>query len=217
MPGNKEIPEQISKSGRNLFKLILWIGGYVAASMLLNIYTPSFLRELSEDLMKTYQEYLGYINSGIAIAFGYFIIVALSNLIYWNLRLRYPHSTAQVMRNAIKIIGIGALVAMIAGGSAGGAAGVALGGFVGMVVGFATQKVLGQVIAGLFLLIIRPFKIGDRVLVAGEEGIVKDVTTFFTVVEKDGGELALIPNNAVIGSKINIKKIGDEPETDKST
>ena len=52
---------------------------------------------------------------------------------------------------------------------------------------------------------------------AGEEGVVKDVTTFFTVVEKDGGELALIPNNAVIGSKINIKKIGDEPETDKST
>ena len=201
-----ELPESVSKSGRNLLKLILWIAGYVASSALLNIYIPGLLFEVSAEIAKTYQDYLGYINNGIAIVFGYFIIVAFSNLIYWNLRLRYPHSTAQVMRNATKIIGIGALIAMIAGGSAGGAAGVALGGFVGMVVGFATQKVLGQVIAGLFLLIIRPFKIGDHVVVAGEEGVVKDVTTFFTVIEKGDGELALIPNNNVIGGKINIKK-----------
>lgn len=140
------------------------------------------------------------------------MISALANVMYWNLRLKYPHSTAQVVRNVVKLVGVGGLIAAVAGGSAGGAAGVALGGFIGMVIGFATQKVLGQAIAGLFLLVMRPFNIGDRVAVSGEEGVVQNITTFFTVLEKDGGELALIPNNNVIGGKINIKKT----ETNKS-
>jgi small-conductance mechanosensitive channel len=54
------------------------------------------------------------------------------------------------------------MLAAIAGGVAGGAAGVALGGFIGLVVGFASQQVLGQAVAGLFLLIARPFKIKAR-------------------------------------------------------
>ncbi len=203
-----DLPEEVSRSGRHLLKFILWIAGYVASSMIFNIYLSGFLGGYAE----TYREYLPYLNMGLLLAFGYFMIAAFANFIYWNLRLKYPHSTAQVVRNVTKIIGVGGLIAAVAGGSAGGAAGVALGGFIGMVVGFATQKVLGQAIAGLFLLVMRPFKIGDRIAVAGEEGVVQNVTTFFTVLEKDGGELALIPNNSVIGGKINIKN----RETNKS-
>jgi len=69
------------------------------------------------------------------------------------------------------MVSIGAMVAAIAGG-----AGVALGGFLGMVVGFASQQVLGRAIAGPFLLMARPFKIGD--------GVVDDAVTLFTRVVK---------------------------------
>jgi len=102
-------------------------------------------------------------------------------------------------------VGIGALAAAIAGGVAGGAAGVALGGFLGIVVGFASQQVLGQAIAGLFLLIARPFKIGDKVVIAGEDGVVEDVATLFTIVNKADGVKVLIPNSAIIGGKIYLK------------
>jgi small-conductance mechanosensitive channel len=44
-----------------------------------------------------------------------------------------------------------------------------------MVIRFATQQVLGQAIAGLFVLLVRPIKIGDKVNVAGEAGIVEDL------------------------------------------
>jgi len=203
-----DLPDEVSKSGRNLLKLIIWIVAYVALSIFFNIYLPSFLGAFAE----TYQKYLPYLNMGLLLGLGYLMISALANVMYWNLRLKYPHSTAQVVRNVVKLVGVGGLIAAVAGGSAGGAAGVALGGFIGMVIGFATQKVLGQAIAGLFLLVMRPFKIGDRVAVSGEEGVVQNITTFFTVLEKDGGELALIPNNNVIGGKINIKKT----ETNKS-
>jgi small-conductance mechanosensitive channel len=74
-----------------------------------------------------------------------------------------------------------------------------------MVVGFASQQVLGQAIAGLFLLIARPFKIGDAVVIAGEDGVVDDVATLFTRVVKADGVVALIPNNAIIGGKIYLK------------
>jgi len=47
---------------------------------------------------------------------------------------------------------------------------VILGSFLGMVMGFASQQVLGRAIAGLFLLIARPFKVGDDVVIAGEDG-----------------------------------------------
>jgi small conductance mechanosensitive channel len=96
----------------------------------------------------------------------------------------------------VKIIGVGALVAAIAGGVAGGAAGVALGGFIGLVVGFASQQVLGQAIAGLFILITRPLKIGDKVVLGGDEGIVEDVSTLFTTIVKPDGVKVLIPNNS---------------------
>jgi small conductance mechanosensitive channel len=48
-------------------------------------------------------------------------------------------------------------VAALAGAVSGGAAAAALGGFIGLVKGFATQQVLGQAVAGTFLLLARPF------------------------------------------------------------
>jgi small-conductance mechanosensitive channel len=88
---------------------------------------------------------------------------------------------------------------------AGGAAGVALGGFIGLVVGFASQQVLGQAIAGLFILITRPLKIGDKVVLGGDEGIVEDVSTLFTTIVKPDGVKVLIPNNSILGAKIYMK------------
>jgi small conductance mechanosensitive channel len=88
---------------------------------------------------------------------------------------------------------------------AGGAAGVALGGFIGLVVGFASQQVLGQAIAGLFILITRPLKIGDKVVLGGDEGIVEDVSTLFTTIVKPDGVKVLTPNNSILGAKIYIK------------
>jgi small-conductance mechanosensitive channel len=77
----------------------------------------------------------------------------------------------------------------------------------GLVVGFATQQVLGQAIAGLFILLARPFKINDVVDVAGEsEVIVKDISTLFTVVERKDGLTVLVPSTMIIGQKIVIRK-----------
>jgi len=182
-------------------RVVVYVIVYVAIS--------AVVRFLMSDLIPRYgfdiAAYESYVQILLAVLFGYFIVSGIAEFFYWSTRAKYGHSTAAAIRNIVKIIGIGALVAAIAGGVAGGAAGVALGGFLGIVIGFASQQVLGQAVAGLFLLLVRPFRIGDAVVVAGEDGVVEDVATLFTTVVKADGTKALIPNSSIIGGKIYLK------------
>jgi len=92
----------------------------------------------------------------VMIIFGWFVIVSVASMFYTIFKPKYEESTAS---------------AGIAGAAGGGVAGVALGGFIGMIIGYATQQVLGQAIAGVFLLLSKPFEIGDIIDVAGETDI----------------------------------------------
>ncbi|AFH42278.1 mechanosensitive ion channel domain-containing protein [Fervidicoccus fontis] len=196
----KEIAKKFTYS---IYKLTLWIAAYIIISALINGYVFKLLAEHNLNV----SSYSSYINIPLAILFGYLIVASLSDVIYWNLRFKYDHSAAAGARNAIKIIGIGAILSSIAGGVAGGTAGVALGGFLGLVVGYASQQVLGQAISGLFLLTIRPFKIGDKVNIVGEDGEVLDIGVMFILLKKSDNTLVYIPNNSVISQKIYKKEI----------
>jgi len=194
--------EAAAKASGAVVKVVVYIVLYIIVAALARWFIRDFLPTLKIDVT----EYEVYVQILLAIAFGYLIVSGISQVFYWTLRPKYGHPTAAAVRNVVKLIGIGALAAAIAGAVAGGAAGVALGGFLGIVIGFATQQVLGQAVAGLFILLARPFKINDVVVVAGEEGVVEDISSLFTIVRKPDNVEVLIPNNAVIGGKIYIKQ-----------
>jgi small-conductance mechanosensitive channel len=196
-----ERAEIARKASASIVKVTVYVVIYVLVAALLQWFFTSLLPRYGINIA----DYLVYVQILLAIAFGYLIVGSIAVFFYWSMRAKYDHSTAAAIRNIVKIIGIGGLIAAIAGGVAGGAAGVALGGFIGIVIGFASQQVLGQAVAGLFLMISRPFKIGDAVGIAGEEGIVDDVSTLFTIVVKNDGSRVLIPNSAIIGAKIYLK------------
>lgn len=193
--------EIAKKTSTTMVKIVFYIVLYVVIAAVVQWLFTSFLLQYGINIA----DYMAYVQILLAIAFGYLIVSGVATFFYWSMRAKYDHSTAAAIRNIVKIIGIGALVAAIAGGVAGGAAGVALGGFIGIVIGFASQQVLGQAVSGLFLLISRPFRIGDVVSLAGEDGIVDDVATLFTIVIKADGTKVLIPNNSIIGNKIYLK------------
>lgn len=153
------------------------------------------------------KDYAVYVYIIVLLVLGWLIVSAVASLFYAMLKPKYGPSTAAAVKSMISILGLGALLAGIAGGVAGGAAGVALGGFIGLVIGFATQQVLGQAVAGMFILLARPFKIGDLIDVAGESEVrVKDISTLFTTVNRKDGLEVLIPNSAIIGQKIVIRQ-----------
>ncbi len=78
-------------------------------------------------------------------------------------------------------------------------------GFLGIVVGFAAQNVLADVIAGILLYMDAPFKIGDWIEVAGEEGIVVDITLRSTRIKNFDGVFVSIPNRIAEGEVLKNK------------
>jgi len=189
--------EIAKKTTSSIVRVVLYIVLYVAVAAVIQWLFTDLLLRFGINIV----DYIGYVQILLAVGFGYMVANSIAVFFYWTMRARYDHATSAAVRNIVKIVGIGALVAAIAGG----AAGVALGGFIGMVIGFASQQVLGQAIAGLFLLIVRPLKIGDHVILSGEEGIVEDVSTLFTVIVKQDGVKVLVPNNTILGGKIYVK------------
>ncbi len=189
------------KISASLLRVVFYVVLYVVVAAVLQWFFTAFLVGFGITLV----DYLGYVQVLTAVGLGYLIVSSVATFFYWSMRVKHNHSTSAAVRNIVKIVGVGALVAAIAGGVAGGAAGVALGGFIGLVIGFASQQVLGQAMGGLFILITRPFKIGDRVVLGGDEGIVEDVSTLFTTIVKPDGVKVLIPNNSILGGKIYIK------------
>jgi small conductance mechanosensitive channel len=85
---------------------------------------------------------------------------------------------------------------------------LAVGGAVGAVVlGLAAQQTLGNVIAGIVLIGVRPFKVGDRVRLqagglAGQvEGVVSSLGLLYTTLAQSG-DLVMVPNNVVLSAAV---------------
>lgn len=185
-------------------RLVMWIVLYVIVSAVVQF--VFFWVEGPPLNLTQAANYQIYVNILLALFFGWQIIGAFAEIISAPIAKRQGETAGRAVGNLIKIIGIGALAASIAGAVSGGPAAAALGGFIGLVIGFATQQVLGQAVAGTFLLLARPFKIGDKINAAGQEGIVKDITAMFTTIEDKDGNTVLVPNNQLVGTVIKIFK-----------
>lgn len=73
---------------------------------------------------------------------------------------------------------------------------------VGLAIGTAWGGLLTHFAAGVFLQVLRPFKVGDHVIVGGVNGIVKEVGLFGTTVVTGDNVTALIGNNKVLSDNI---------------
>jgi small-conductance mechanosensitive channel len=72
----------------------------------------------------------------------------------------------------------------------------------GAALGFASQKTLGNFLAGLFLLAARPFKVGDLVRLGTVEGVVQEVTINYTKVLTIGNNTVSISNLQILDRDI---------------
>jgi len=75
-------------------------------------------------------------------------------------------------------------------------------GAAGLAVGLALQGNLGNLAAGVLLLIFRPFKVGDTVIVAGQTGLVEGIDLFTTNLDTVDNRRLIIPNGAIFGGSI---------------
>jgi small-conductance mechanosensitive channel len=64
----------------------------------------------------------------------------------------------------------------------------------GAAVGFASQKTIGNFIAGLYLMAARPFKIGDYVKIGTIEGIAQEITLNYAKILTAGNNIVAVSN-----------------------
>jgi small conductance mechanosensitive channel len=107
--------------------------------------------------------------------------------------------TASFVRYSILIVTILAVLARIGVQTA---SLVALLGAAGLAVGLALQGTLSDVAAGVILLVVRPFRVGDVVQLAGLEGTVRSVALFTTEIATPDNRKVIIPNSKVWGQPI---------------
>jgi small conductance mechanosensitive channel len=87
-------------------------------------------------------------------------------------------------------------------------------GIAGAGVALAMQGVLGNIAAGLTIMVTRPFKVGDYISIVGEQGAVEDISLFSTTLGHADQSKVVIPNRKIVGEILHnyhsIRQLGIE-------
>ena len=203
--------------GKSLFKIFVLL---VLASLCLTGLTflfqwtdiahiPSVLLPYASVLLFL-NPYLRYINAALILVLGHFIVGEVGRIVYAYMRGFSDNSSAATVQNVTRIVGYGVLLAVLASVfSVDPAAALTLGSFGGLIVGFATQTFMSNAIAGIFVLITRPFTFGDTITIATNTGKVKELHVMHLILESlDGSQDILIPNSLVLSQIIQKRRPG---------
>jgi len=221
-----QVSEKVQSLRRGSFKVIFYIAVLAVSLSVLNLVfgwasaetVPSILQPFSSIILFV-NPYLPYIQAVLIFALGYLIVNSLSGMVYTYMRRVSEHSTAATIRTITRISGLAILLSMMTSVfNVNPAAALTIGSFGGLVVGFATQTILSHVVAGVFLLISRPYTFGDTITVAGQTGIVKEVKLMHLVLEAtDGTKEILIPSGTVVTQIIQRMKPVTTPKPVKTS
>ncbi len=112
------------------------------------------------------------------------------------------YSIRAVLRGAVYISLTIGIVATLA---ANPALAISLGTVSGVILGFATQNLIGNIIAGMILAIVRPVRVGDTISVAGSSGRVKEIALIYTILDTPDSTYH-IPNVVMFSNAILRRK-----------
>jgi small conductance mechanosensitive channel len=139
---------------------------------------------------------------------GYIVTEIISNSTFRVVTAaQQSNQTAKSIRSLIRILGSIIIVAIIISFlSQNPALGATIATITGVVIGFAAQTVIGNMIAGMYLTITRPFKIEDRITVLGNSGKVADIGLLYSGLILDAGDTVLVPNSLLITTSIILRE-----------
>lgn len=211
---NSTVKEKILNFKHSSIKIVSYLTVLIVILVILNYFFRWSTYEDIPENLKQYSTiilfvnlYIPYIYAALVFGFGYLITNTLSGIIYRYFIRLTDHPTASTFRTLTKIVGIGVLLTVVASIlNVNPATALTIGSFGGLVVGFATQTVLSHLIAGVFILITRPFTFGDVVTISGQTGVVKEIRLMHLVLDAlDGSAEILIPCGNVI-SQVLLKR-----------
>jgi small-conductance mechanosensitive channel len=72
----------------------------------------------------------------------------------------------------------------------------------GLVIGFASQRTIGNAVAGVLIAITQPLRIGDEVEVEGTKGVVEEIGLTYTWIRTRDNDRLVVPNERLASSPI---------------
>ena len=72
----------------------------------------------------------------------------------------------------------------------------------GLIVGFASQRTLGNFVAGLMIAFTQPLRLGDVVEIGGVEGVVEEIGLIYTFIRTEENARLVIPNEKLASDTI---------------
>ena len=84
-------------------------------------------------------------------------------------------------------------------------------GILAAIIGFASQKAFSNIISGLFILMFKPFKVGDIIEInMNKKGTVEEITLRHTVIRDFEFRRVIVPNSVISDETITNSSITDE-------
>src|SRR5258706_12789430 len=72
----------------------------------------------------------------------------------------------------------------------------------GVIIGFASQRTLGNFVAGLLIAISQPVRLGDRVRYDGTEGVIEEIGLTYTFIRTHDNSRLVVPNEKLASDAI---------------
>ena len=83
-------------------------------------------------------------------------------------------------------------------------------GLIGLIIGFGFKDFISNFAAGVWIMVVDPFDVGDVITVKGVIGRVEYVTALTTIIRTDDGNVVYVPNQNVWGNVISVKREGGD-------
>jgi small-conductance mechanosensitive channel len=143
-----------------------------------------------------------------AVLFG--LVTAFARFVDWRLARRpLPPEVAtryrvfrRTVTTTIIVVGFFSALLVIPGVRAVAGGLLASGAVIGVIIGFASQRTLGNFIAGLLIATTQPVRIGDRVSYAGEIGVVEEIGLTYTFIRTVDRRRLVVPNSKLASDTI---------------
>ena len=110
----------------------------------------------------------------------------------------WAYPTYHIIRFLLYVFMIAMIYPYLPGADSGVFQGISV--FVGLIISLGSSTVIGNIIAGLVITYMRPFKIGDRIKLNDTIGNVIEKTPFVTRLKTPKNEVVTIPNSFILSS-----------------
>jgi small conductance mechanosensitive channel len=189
--GNNQI---VKNAKRSVVKRIVILGVILAVTLSLSMWLVPV-------------EYLIYFQSMQVSIAGYLVIEIVANTAFRLVTTaQQSGQTANSLKSLIRILGAVVVAAIVLSFlSQNAAVAASIGTLSALVIGFASQNLLGNMIAGMYLALTRPFKIGDVITVFGNSGKVRDIGLLNCELLMANGDILRAPSSSLLTTPIIIK------------